>query len=83
MVHDPEAIVPYQLTSLSCCVHRPVWREWLDFGIESATMVGWWADKPMLVTGHDQVKATVFIHEGSGLAVRATLGQLSALSIFL
>lgn len=34
-------------------------------------MVGWWADKPMLVTSHDQVKATVFIHEESGLALIA------------
>jgi hypothetical protein len=34
-------------------------------------MVGWWADKPILVTSHDQVKATVFIHEDSGLALIA------------
>ena len=34
-------------------------------------MIGWWADKPMLVTGHEQVKATVYIHEDSGLALIA------------
>jgi hypothetical protein len=34
-------------------------------------MIGWWADEPMLVTGHEQVKATVFIHEDSGLALIA------------
>ena len=49
----------------------PVWREWLDFDIETARMVGWWDDKPLIVTGHDQVKATVFIHDKSGQALIA------------
>ena len=43
-------------------------------------MVGWWADKPMLVTGHDQVKATVFIHGDSGLALIA-VGNFQNVSV--
>ena len=47
----------------------PVWREWLDFDIASSQMIGWWEETPIISTGHDQVKATIFLHDGGAALI--------------
>lgn len=41
----------------------PVWKLWDDFGIEQAKMIGYWAEKPVVFTNNDKVKATAYVRE--------------------
>jgi hypothetical protein len=42
---------------------RALWRFWDDFGIEKTKMIGWWNPECPVQTGHEDIKATVFLGE--------------------
>ena len=46
------------------CSPVPVWKLWKEFGIEDATMIGWWDEKPAVETSDPEVKATAFVLKG-------------------
>ena len=38
----------------------PLWQYWAKVELSEMDMVGWWEDTPLVSTGDDQVKATVW-----------------------
>lgn len=47
----------------------PMWKLWKDFDIENARMIGYWDERPVVTTGNELVKATVFKHKDRTLVV--------------
>jgi hypothetical protein len=45
------------------CDPRPVWKIWDEFKIESAKMVGFWNDEPLIETSDPNVKVTAYIKD--------------------
>lgn len=50
----------------------PMWKLWDDFGINEATMVGFWDKNPAIQTNNPQVYATTFIKKDKTLVVLAS-----------
>jgi hypothetical protein len=46
---------------------RPVWEIWMEFGIETSTMKGYWEPDCPVRTGNPDIKATVYQKEGESL----------------
>ena len=44
-----------------------IWKEWADFGIEDARMIGYWDESPLVRTDSPDVKATAFIRGDKAL----------------
>ena len=44
-----------------------IWKEWADFGIEGARMIGYWNEHPAVTTDSPDVKATAFVRDGRTL----------------
>ena len=44
-----------------------IWKEWDDFGIEDARMIGYWDEHPGVTTDSPDVKATAFVRDGRTL----------------
>ena len=44
-----------------------IWKEWADFGIENARMIGYWDEHPAVTTDSPEVKATAFVRDGRAL----------------
>jgi hypothetical protein len=44
-----------------------IWKEWADFGIEDARMIGYWDEHPAVTTDSPDVKATAFVRDGRTL----------------
>ena len=51
---------------------RPLWKLWDDFGMQGAKLFGYWSPNVQVRTGRDDVKATVFRHEGRALVAIAS-----------
>ncbi len=51
---------------------RPLWKLWDDFGMQGAKLYGYWSPNVQVRTGRDDVKATVFRHEGRALVAIAS-----------
>ena len=51
---------------------RPIWREWDEFGIADARMVGWWSPSAPVKTGRGDVLATSYVREGRTLVAIAS-----------
>lgn len=50
--------------SYNQCTPAPVWKLWKEFGIEEATMIGWWDEDSAVETSDPEVKATAFVRKG-------------------
>ena len=46
---------------------RPLWKEWDEFGIKDAAMIGYWATDNPVTTDNDKVLATVYQKKGKVL----------------
>ena len=54
------------------CDPRPVWKIWDEFGIESATMKGYWEKDCPVRTDHPDINATVYEKKGVSLIAVAS-----------
>ncbi len=50
---------------------RPLWKAWDDFGMAGSEMVGYWARRPPVTTGREDVLATVYRKPGERKALVA------------
>ncbi|HZY63053.1 MAG TPA: glycoside hydrolase domain-containing protein, partial [Edaphobacter sp.] len=50
----------------------PIWKVWDNFGIEDASMIGWWDKDVPVKTGHKDVLATVYRRPGKLLIAIAS-----------
>jgi hypothetical protein len=57
------------------CDPRPVWKIWDEFGIESATMKGYWEKDCPVKTNNPDVYATVYQKEGMSLIAVASWNE--------
>jgi hypothetical protein len=47
------------------CDPRAIWKIWDDFGIADSKMIGYWEDRPVVKTNHEDVKATAYVKNDS------------------
>jgi len=47
------------------CDPRAIWKIWDDFGIVDSKMIGYWEDRPVVKTNHEDVKATAYVKNDS------------------
>jgi glycosyl hydrolase family 123 len=50
----------------------PIWKLWDQFGIQNATMIGWWDSAAPIRTGRSDVLATVYRRPGKSLVAIAS-----------
>ena len=57
------------------CDPRPVWKIWDEFGIGSATMIGYWEKNCPVRTNHPYIHATIYQKEGVSLIAVASWNE--------
>jgi hypothetical protein len=65
------------LTEGVTCDPRSIWKVWDSFGIAKSKMVGYWDDKPVVTTGNQDVKATVYVRQDKILISVASWAEKS------
>lgn len=45
------------------CDPRAIWKQWDDFGIADAEMIGYWEDSPLVTADNPSIKATAYVKD--------------------